>query len=767
MKRTLLFISAFMLMLLSANSQTVIPIVMARAMPVGSEVTIRGIMLNVPSEMGWTCYIQDATGGIAGYPTSGFTGPAATRGDMVVVTGLLKNYNSLLEISPYSNIVIESGNNTLPAPKVMTIPQVTTGTGGEDNESTLIQLSNVYFKTELQGTLFSAGTSGFNYDVYDQSGNTMQVRILPNTNINNTLIPMGKVNIIGCLGQYSPSNPAGGYQLLPRNLDDFTSTSSISLTTAVQVTDITTNSVTLNWQTDNAGSTFVKYGLTPSLELGTITGTGNSTDHTVTIPGAAAQILYARAYSVSTAVVIDTAKSITGVYVTASNSSGNVKAYFNTGVDHSVSSGTNAISIGEAVDDTLIAYIDRAKQSIDIAIYNFNNDGLSNISSAINSAAARGVLVRLIFCGTSANMGVADLESDVNTLQGPDSTTRDGIMHNKFMIIDANSSNAGDPVVWTGSFNWTDGNMNTDANNVVIVQDQSLARTYRLEFEEMWGSTGSSPNAAVGKFGKNKSNNTPHQLKVGGKWVECYFSPSDNVNVEITNRINSAQSDLEGAVMTVTRKEMAYAISDAVAAGARAYFLASSFSNLVIFGTTNDSTVFNTLKSVCSELGDYTGDGIMHNKYLIVDQGNTSSDPLVVTGSHNWTASANNYNDENILVVHDATLANIYYQNFRKIMSTSDIIYSIDDPEGMSDANISVYPNPATGLFKLQVKASLAQAYQLQIFDLGGKRVIDQKYSAIPGINTEQIDVSSLLPGFYLVKVAGKNGVFTQKLVIR
>jgi len=759
--------SACLLMILSVSSQTVIPIVMARAMPVGSEVTIRGVMLNVPSEMGWTCYIQDATGGIAGYPTSGFTGPGATRGDMVVVTGTLKNYNSLLEISPYTNIVIESSNNVLPAPKVMTIPQITTGTGGEDNEASLVQVSNVHFKTELQGTLFSAGSSGFNYDIYDQSGNTMQVRILPNTNINNTLIPMGNVNIIGCLGQYSPSNPASGYQLLPRNLDDFTSTSTISLTTAVSVTDVTTSSVTLNWQTDNPGSTFVKYGLTPALELGTITGTANTTDHSATIPGAAAQILFARAYSVSSAVATDTAKSITGVYVTASNSTGNVKAYFNTGVDHSVSSGTNAISIGEAVDDTLIAYIDRAKQSIDIAIYNFNNDGLSNISTALNNASARGVLIRLIYCGTSANMGVADLDSEINTLQGPDSTTRDGIMHNKFMIIDANSANAADPVVWTGSFNWTDGNMNTDANNVIIIQDQSLARTYRLEFEEMWGSTGSSPNAAIGKFGKDKVNNTPHQLKIGGKWVECYFSPGDNVNVEITNRINSAQHDLEGAVMTVTRKEMAYAISDAVAAGARAYFLANSFSNLIISGTTTDSTIYKTLKSVCSELGDYTGDGIMHNKYLIVDQGNTSSDPLVVTGSHNWTASANNYNDENILVIHDATLANIYYQNFRKIMSTSDIIYSIDDPEGMSNANISVYPNPATGLFKLQVKASRAQAYELGIFDLGGKQVKAQRLYAVPGINTEQIDVSGLLPGFYMVRVSAHNGVYTQKLIIR
>ena len=48
---------------------------------------------------------------------------------------------------------------------------------------------------------------------------------------------------------------------------------------------------------------------------------------------------------------------------------------------------------------------------------------------------------------------------------------------------------------------------------------------------------------------------------------------------------------------------------------------------------------------------------------MIVDQDAPSSDPLVFTGSHNWSAAADNDNDENTLVIHDATIANIYYQN--------------------------------------------------------------------------------------------------------
>jgi hypothetical protein len=57
---------------------------------------------------------------------------------------------------------------------------------------------------------------------------------------------------------------------------------------------------------------------------------------------------------------------------------------------------------------------------------------------------------------------------------------------------------------------------------------------------------------------------------------------------------------------------------------------------------------------------------MLHHKYMIADQYAPNSDPMVFTGSHNWSAAADNDNDENTLIIHDATLANIYYQQFVK-----------------------------------------------------------------------------------------------------
>jgi phosphatidylserine/phosphatidylglycerophosphate/cardiolipin synthase-like enzyme len=68
-----------------------------------------------------------------------------------------------------------------------------------------------------------------------------------------------------------------------------------------------------------------------------------------------------------------------------------------------------------------------------------------------------------------------------------------------------------------------------------------------------------------------------------------------------------------------------------------------------------------------------SGSGLMHNKAGIVDG------RLLITGSFNWTAQAEKFNAENLLLLTDTTLINAYQERFnhlwekgRKGLTSSD-----------------------------------------------------------------------------------------------
>lgn len=641
-----LFIITLLSLSIFSSSFAQNTILEARGMPVGTVVTVKGIATN-GSELGIIRYFQDATAGIAAY---GSMVSPVNRGDSITVTGTLKIYNQLLELDPLTSVVVNSTGNPLPAPIVLTPNQIS-----EQYEGRLAKINFVEFNDA--GQTFT----GNNLYEFTASGQTGYIYVKNGQNLVGTIIPTGFVDLTAICSQFHYSNPNAGYQLLPRDLDDLSLTSSIFLTSTLDNTSFTKTTLDFTWNTNIAGTTEMYYGPTAeSVTTNLISGAGGTTSHSLDLSGLnPGEITWVEAFSVSGN---DTAKSAVQSFATISNSSGDMKAYFNSPVDNSYSTGENAIYLPSTIDDTLIQYIERAKYTIDFTIYNFNNDGISNISNALKAAANSGVRVRVIGCGTTANMGIDELVgSSVHLLVGPNSSQRTGIMHNKFIIFDAQSDDPNDPIVWTGSTNFTDGQVNLDANNVIIIQDQSLARAYQIEFEEMWGSYGDEPNASNAKFGSAKKNNTPHEFIIDGEYVECYFSPSDGVNSKIVDVINTANNDLSIATMLITRTEMANAIADRKSAGVAV--------NVITNSEANNSPTVNAILSA-SLTTHYTFDnvsnGILHHKYMIVDQYAPASDPMVFTGSHNWSAAADNDNDENTVVIHDATLANIYYQQFVK-----------------------------------------------------------------------------------------------------
>ena len=636
MKQILLLITGILLTWNTGFSQSTIA--EARAMALGTTVTVRGVITN-GDELSTIRYLQDATAGIAAFS---YDMSSVKRGDSVEVTGVLKNYNYLLELDPVNSFTVLGDNKPLPEPQVITPNQM-----GESYEAELVRINSVFFSNA--GNAFAGNT---NYTI-TSGGESTQIRINNNSPIVGEIIPSGEVDLIGICSQYSYTSSVLGYQLLLRDNDDIISSSSIHIVSKIISSGISTAGFTLNWETDIAGTTELYYGLTPSLELGYLSAAGTGSDHEINITGAnPSDLFYVKVFSVAGA---DTAFSAVRPFITESVSTGDIKTYFTASVDHSVSTGVDAIYLNKSADDTLIQYINRAKYTIDLAIYNFAIEGISNIASALNAAFFRGVPVRVVTDGSTGNSGIQELTGGIKKIARP---SGDGIMHDKFMIIDGKSSDPNDPILWTGSCNLTEWNINRDPNNILFIQDMSLAKVYMLEFEEMWGSTTADPNPINAKFGINKTDNTPHELIIGGKQTEVFFSPSDGVNSVIIDHINAAESDIEVNTMLITRTDIGYALSDQASSGIDIRVVIDNESS-------SGATVVTTLEnSLGNKFREYGGSGMLHNKSMIVDESAGSSDPLILTGSHNWSSSADQKNDENTLIIHDAGIVNLFYQAF-------------------------------------------------------------------------------------------------------
>ncbi|MEZ5069490.1 MAG: phospholipase D-like domain-containing protein [Bacteroidales bacterium] len=690
------FALAALLLLTTAThgfSQT--DIAAARAQGTGATVTVSGIVTN-GDELGTIRYVQDATAGLAIY-SSQLSG--VERGDSITVTGTLKEYNNLLEMDPVTGLTVHSSGNPGPAPLVLTPDEF-----DESYEGMLVRVNGAAFTSTgvFSRTSYTIEAGGESGQVYINSSGSELI---------GTPIPSGIVSVIGPLGQYQSN-----YQILPRDLDDIVSSLKINLDGLVTVDQIQTGGFRLQWTTDVAGSTQVKVGLTSELEMATITEAGTGTDHTVTLSGfSPSQVVYARPFSVFDG---DTAKAPLGVYITQSESGGDIRVLFNRPVDPTVSMGLLEAEVPEfGIDVDLVGYIQQAEESIDMAIYNINDSELEDISGALNDAHQRGVTVRVVYNKDTDPQGIKNLVAGIGKQASPAAVYPDyGIMHNKFVIFDALSADPDLPLVWTGSTNFTEGQILTDPNDVILIQDQSLAKAYRMEFNEMFGSEGDQPDPDKALFGPDKTDNTPHHFRIGGKDVELYFSPSDGTNARIISAIGTADRTVDVASMLITRTDIASALANAEHRNSPVRVLIDDYDS---YG----ETVIDILQEAGAEVRKYASSGLMHHKYMIVDQAEATSDPLVLTGSHNWSSSADLRNDENTLIVHDQGVANAYYQEFVARFAQGETVITGISETGVQTAGMSIYPNPASREFHIRTSQDDPVIESVLLLDVSGRVV--------------------------------------------
>jgi phosphatidylserine/phosphatidylglycerophosphate/cardiolipin synthase-like enzyme len=350
------------------------------------------------------------------------------------------------------------------------------------------------------------------------------------------------------------------------------------------------------------------------------------------------------------------------------------------------------------------------------------NSNRPDIITALKQAQQRGVRIRYIGDADQSN-------SALDPLPGFPVMFRSGagIMHHKFIVADSHDPDRA--VVWAGSTNHSTNQLSWDPNNALVIRDQALAKAYLHEFEEMWGGGDVLPNSILSRTGDEKLDDTPHLFSIGGRHVEVYFSPSDQTNSQILEEIESAETTIDVALLLLTRNDLTSTLVSKSQEGVAV--------RVIVNDIESSANTFQTLVNGGVPVAEHTLNPIFHHKYAIIDEGFDNAH--VLTGSHNWTTSATTINDENMLVIFDLDLANMYRQEFEARWTE---LVPTNTTELDSEA-ITISPNPVADMIIVQADRPIES---LKVSSLMGQIVVINKH-------VNSMDVSNLNPGYYFLHI--------------
>jgi phosphatidylserine/phosphatidylglycerophosphate/cardiolipin synthase-like enzyme len=148
--------------------------------------------------------------------------------------------------------------------------------------------------------------------------------------------------------------------------------------------------------------------------------------------------------------------------------------------------------------------------------------------------------------------------------------------------------------------------------------------------------------------------------------VQACFSPQGKCSAHILRAIDQAKKELLVAVYAFTNDDLAGALVQAKKRGVVVQVVLDRE-----FDATNEKSQSKFIEAQKIPLRRLSGlksksfdkdAGLMHQKFAVIDRS------IVLTGSYNWTHSADSLNDENLLLFRDAgPLAEEYRRAFLQL----------------------------------------------------------------------------------------------------
>ena len=342
--------------------------------------------------------------------------------------------------------------------------------------------------------------------------------------------------------------------------------------------------------------------------------------------------------------------------------------------------------LSRGLEEGMQRFIRRAKKEglkIRAAVYEFYYD---RMLAELAQAAKDGVDVQIVYdCKTGpgkpgprstqaiADAGLGDVAECRTRTTNPSY-----ISHNKFMVlVDGQKAVS----VWTGSTNITEGGIFGHSNLAHVVEDPKVAGKYLKYWKQLWD------DPAAKDLREWNDENTPVPDGKPPKGTTPIFSPRGSIDAlqYYADLMDGAQSGVFFTaafgvnarlrrVLATDKPYLRYLLLEREDKPNEddpdIEMYRRDRENLIAVGSFLDDSVLETWVRTNFGQEELTGVNThvkyIHTKYMLVDP--LSDDPIVITGSANFSDASTKNNDENMLIIRgDTRVADIYLGEFMRL----------------------------------------------------------------------------------------------------
>ena len=326
--------------------------------------------------------------------------------------------------------------------------------------------------------------------------------------------------------------------------------------------------------------------------------------------------------------------------------------------------GPAELGAADNLEQVIVDFIAGAERSLDIAVQELDNEA---IAQAILDARFRGVSVRMVLeqdyllTGRLPSIRPRSGEDDAAArrrtqwgIEGGDSSLEENrrlfaallrcnvdvkadynpeIFHQKFVIRDYRGDARPTSAILSGSANFTVTDCHRNLNHIVVFHDWRICKEYAAEFASI----------RAGRFGRGEHGDVPRAFNLGGVPVKVLFAPDHTPELEIMKQMLKSTERVDFAIFTFSGSS---GIDDVMvtlqAAGRHVKGVVDPGQGVQTWAATHDLDRAGIEIFFPDRTAPFRK---LHHKLMVID------DAIVVAGSFNYTAPANEYNDENIFVI--------------------------------------------------------------------------------------------------------------------